>query len=329
MSYPFIQGKTLDDVTHDVFEEIMKHGRTVTATKGPNRELSGVLLEILDPRARLSRTETRGRVFSCLGELCWYLAGSRDGKFISYYLSHYAKSVEDQVVWGGYGPRLFGQGQFAQFETIISLLRKKPSSRQAVIQLFSPEDLTGEHLDVPCTLTLQFFIRDNKLDLVACMRSNDAYRGLPHDVFAFTMLQEILARTLDIELGTYRHFVGSLHLYDEDAQASEAFLGEGFQSTTKPMPQMPAGDPWESVRALLEAESSIREAGDLGDGFFLSLHPYWQDLIRLLLIFKNTKGGNPAAAQSVGQSMSATVYDVFIEKRLQKYEVEESGNPVR
>ena len=43
--------------------------------------------------------------------------------------------------------------------------------------------------------------------MLTYMRSNDAYWGLPHDVFAFTMLQEILARSLTLELGTYKHAV--------------------------------------------------------------------------------------------------------------------------
>jgi thymidylate synthase len=37
--------------------------------------------------------------------------------------------------------------------------------------------------------------------MVTTMRSNDAYLGLPHDVFCFTMLQEIIARSLGREIG--------------------------------------------------------------------------------------------------------------------------------
>ena len=60
---------------------------------------------------------------------------------------------------------------------------------------------------------MQFIVRCEELHLFVCMRSNDAFMGLPHDVFAFTMLQELVARLIGCELGHYHHFVSSLHLY--------------------------------------------------------------------------------------------------------------------
>lgn len=69
-----------------VIEEILSNGEPINPTRGPAAELRGVLLEITNPRARLSRTETRGRLFSGVGELCWYLATRDDREFITYYL---------------------------------------------------------------------------------------------------------------------------------------------------------------------------------------------------------------------------------------------------
>jgi thymidylate synthase len=99
---------------------------------------------------------------------------------------------------------------------LISLLQKRPASRRAALQIYDARDLAQEHKDVPCTCTLQFFVRDGRLEMATYMRSNDAYLGLPHDVFAFTMLQELVARSLGVEVGVYRHMVGSLHLYEVD-----------------------------------------------------------------------------------------------------------------
>ena len=72
------------------------------------------------------------------------------------------------------------------------------------------------------------------------------------------MLQEIVAKSLSFELGSYKHFVGSLHLYDDDRESAQAFLSEGFQSTMSPMPPMPDGDPWPSIGKMLAAEESLR-----------------------------------------------------------------------
>ena len=66
--------------------------------------MQGAILELTNPRARLSRSVTRGRIFSALGELCWYLSGTNAVEPISYYLSHYRLSGENGAVFGGYGP---------------------------------------------------------------------------------------------------------------------------------------------------------------------------------------------------------------------------------
>jgi len=82
MADAYFYGPTLDDVMHDVIEAIQSHGERICPGKGAATELAGVLLEVTNPRARLSRTEVRGKPFSCLGELCWYLAGSNGLEFI-------------------------------------------------------------------------------------------------------------------------------------------------------------------------------------------------------------------------------------------------------
>lgn len=178
-----ISGQTLDDLLKRTFERILKYGERVTTTsRGPNREVCNVLLKLSNPLARLSHTEKRGKIFSALGELAWYLAGSDSGDFIKYYIKRYEDEVEkDGRVNGAYGPRVFARkGKSpSQFETVISILRKKPETRQAVIQIFDARDLRHRFKDVPCTCSLQFMIRANRLHLSVVMRSNDAYWGLP------------------------------------------------------------------------------------------------------------------------------------------------------
>jgi thymidylate synthase len=98
----FISKKTVDDLLRTAFEKILKDGIRVKATKGWNIELSGVVLELLNPRARLSRTETKGTVFSCLGETLWYLAKTNELDFIEYYLHGYGKFSDDgRTIYGG------------------------------------------------------------------------------------------------------------------------------------------------------------------------------------------------------------------------------------
>jgi thymidylate synthase len=303
---------TLDDLLVKVFPKILRNGQRVKASKGWNRELSGVVLELRNPLARLSRTETKGTVFSCLGETLWYLARSNELEFIKYYISIYGRFAEpDGTIHGAYGPRLFGMRTGVnQIDNVIKLLGRKASSRQAVIQLFNAEDLLEDYNDIPCTCTMQFFVRKGSLQLVVHMRSNDAFLGLPHDVFAFTFIQELIARSLKLKLGTYKHMVGSLHIYDTDRKKARNFLKEGYQSRIL-MPRMPVGDPWSNLKKLTKVEARIRQ-GNVVQVDRYNVPNYWADLMRLLQIFALNK--TRKSTRLVKSKMTSPVYDSYIDK---------------
>jgi thymidylate synthase len=301
-----------------VIDEIQQRGEPIDATKGANVELSGVLLELTNPRARISLTETRGKPLSCLGEMCWYLAGRKDLEFISYYIQAYEKFAEGNEIFGGYGPRLINWDGINQLTNVTELLRRRPSSRRAVVQLFDAGDLVEYHKDIPCTCTLQFMIRGQRLHMFTSMRSNDAFLGLPHDIFCFTMLQEIMARALNVELGTYKHAAGSLHLYDSNKGASRRFLDEGWQSTQDPMPSMPEGDPWPSIGELLKAESSIRGTGSCDGAILAGVDPYWADLIRLLQALRCKRVRDVETLRELRESMFSKIYYPFIDKTIRE-----------
>lgn len=283
-----IERESLDAVLHQLYQDIDSHGRQHAGSRGNTLELLGVTLRIANPRARISRSENRGKPFSALGELLWYLSGSDKLDFIKPYVSEYEKEAVGGVLEGAYGPRLLDmRGSIDQFASIDRLLRKKPGSRRAVIQLFNAEDIATDHVEVPCTTTLQFHLRDGRLHMSVTLRSNDAYWGLPHDVFCFTMIQEMMALRLGVELGEYYHFVGSMHVYDDHLPDMRAYLDEGFQQV-HPMPAMPEGDPFTLIDDLLAIEARLR-AGELIDAGAAMGDPYWADIVRLLQVFWSRK----------------------------------------
>lgn len=312
----YVRADSLDDLLAKVYRQLLARGTRIEPTKGPAREIYGVLLKLSAPRQRLSRTESRGLLFSCLGELLWILAGSDALDFIEHYIADYKKSSDDgKTIHGAYGPRLRGKCPNDQLARVISALKSKPDSRQAVVQLFDRRDTLRYHSDIPCTCTMQFVIRDRRLHMLTAMRSNDAWLGLPHDVFAFTMIQELVARSLGVELGEYRHSVGSLHLYERDDKKAIRYLEEGLQPR-RPMPPMPQGDPWESVQTLLSFEEVVRkENGKALDpkAFF---EPYWADLATLLSVHQAGKSnGNQNEIKRLKRRLNDEVYAMYINKR--------------
>lgn len=313
----FIEAETLDDLMHDVLTELLKRPADVRTSRGDTSEIVGALLRLKNPRARLSSTETRGKPFSALGELLWYLTKSNDLAFIEYYIGKYREESDDgRTVYGGYGPRLFAMdGVFDQIKNVTSLLTEKPSSRRAVIQIFDAADIASSHKEIPCTCTLQFLLRQDRLDMFTSMRSNDAFFGLPHDVFAFTMIQEILARTLSVEPGIYNHAVGSLHLYDNKRGETQRYLEEGWQSTRHAMPPMPPGDPWPAITEMLQAEAMIRK-GESVNLDVSTLDPYWKDLICLLRVHTGFKQKNFDIICDSLQNICCRLYRDYIVEKL-------------
>lgn len=308
---------TLDDLMKEVLERLLALDSEIKATRGTTKELLGVLLHLKNPRARLSRTETKGKPFSAIGELLWYLSGSNELSFIYYYIKQYADDSDDGLtIYGGYGPRLLNaRGKYNQVENVINLLKARPASRKAVIQLFDAKDIDSEHKEIPCTCNLQFFVRDEKLHMMTHMRSNDAFLGLPHDIFAFTMLQEIIARELSVELGEYRHSVGSLHLYESSYKKASAYISEGWQPTKLEMPAMPTGSLYGYIKRVKEAELMIRSGYNLPNSFTTE-HEYWNDIVRLLQVFshKKRKDKNVETLLELKGQMHDNVYDTYIDK---------------
>jgi thymidylate synthase len=280
-----LERASIDDLLIALYEDILKYGHKHDGgSRGPSTELLGVTMRLTNPRARISRSEDRGRPFSAIGELLWYLKKSDQLAFIRPYIKRYEKDAVDGVLPGAYGPRLFNMhGQYDQIANVTTLLSKSSGSRRAVIQLFDAADIAVRKSEIPCTTTLQFHARQDRLHMSVTMRSNDAYFGLPHDVFCFTMLQEMMARRLGLELGQYIHHAGSMHVYDDFLDRLSGYISEGFQRPVE-MGRMPDGDPFTIVPDLLRAEERIR-CNEAVSADEVAGPGYWADFIRLVQVF--------------------------------------------
>lgn len=331
---------SLDDLMRAVFEKLLT-GRgnfEVISKKGRSTEIFGALLELKNPRERLSRSFSKAKAFSPLGELFWYLSGSDDVNFIKYYIPTYPKLIGDEVkANGAYGPRIFGLNAAAKnkktsnWDRVIRTLRARPGSRNALIQIYANSDAKPKNGDKPCTCSIQFAIRNGRLLMHTHMRSNDAFFGLPHDIFTFTMLQEIAARELGVGLGSYTHSVASLHLYHDSAATgnypanhsmsrAKKYHEEGLHDSC-PMPEMPLGDPWSGIEEVRIAEKQIR-SGNTGYQAPEGLNQYWCDFINLFKIYRLLKG-NQTSWQDMRKIVEITkqispTYRIYIFDKLQR-----------
>ena len=182
-----ISGDSLDEILIDLYKSLLKSSHPNTGTRGSTREVLGVAIRLRRPRARLSRSENRGKPFSALAEFLWYISGSSDLDFIQPYIPEYAKEAVNGKIPGAYGPRMFSMRDgIDQLDNVAKLLEWKPTSKRAVVQLFDAADIALDYSavrdrcfvyrEVPCTVSLQFILREGLLHLSANMRSNDAYK---------------------------------------------------------------------------------------------------------------------------------------------------------
>lgn len=216
----------LDEMWHSALRDVINSGEAVESRNGGSREIIGWSGTLTDAGRNWLLTPGRAAspVYGC-AELLWYLSRSDRVSLITDYAPSYAKFAEaDGRAHGAYGRRLETNiPHFDQLFLVVQALSAHPESRQAVVSLWHPSDLLHavdvSRKDLPCTLTWQFFVRGNRLHMVATMRSNDIWLGMPYDVFCFTMIQHLVAAELGLEVGSYTHNVGSLHLYDKNAKA--------------------------------------------------------------------------------------------------------------
>ena len=149
-------------------------------------------------------------------EFMWYLSMDPKVRNIGKAASIWKDIADiDGVVHSNYGVCLH-QG----WDRVVNELVRFPESRRAVIALNQP-DVDYGMKDVPCTMFVQFLVRDDKLHLIWNMRSSDFAFGFCNDVavgmlFLQMMRNELMERT-DIPwigLGSFTYNATSLHCYE-------------------------------------------------------------------------------------------------------------------
>jgi len=149
-------------------------------------------------------------------EFLWYLSAHKKTNNIGKCANIWLRIQDEQnEVESNYGSYILGK----QWDWILDELKNDRDSRRCTIVIHQPYHKTKNSKDLPCTQYLQFFIRDNKLHLGVNMRSNDIVYGFCNDVFNFALFQQLMLNELkpiypSLELGSYYHHAGSLHIYD-------------------------------------------------------------------------------------------------------------------
>ncbi|ESZ66612.1 thymidylate synthase [Mesorhizobium sp. L103C120A0] len=274
---------SLNSAYAHLLKGILDDGREVSPRGIRTKELLGIGFVLTEPRARILTSETRRWSLPlALGELCWHLRGSSDVASLAYYTKAWEKFSDDGTSIAGscYGKKLFATSPAGNstWKRLATVLRTDPDSRRAAVSFLSGSDDLSNSRDISCVSSIQFMIRGSKLDMMTVMRSNDAFLGLPYDVFLFSFLQECMGLELGCPLGEYHHFVMSLHLYEKHLDRAKA-ISQELQTSSGLMP------PLESllqIQELLSAEEAIRS----GRAVNVVVDAYSDPLVRELVEYR-------------------------------------------
>lgn len=224
--------KPINDIYRDALIDIYTNGSIIKPRGMEVREIEAYKFEPINPEDNIITLDNfKTNLNYANEELNWYLSGNRDinhSRLIEKIWSKY--SDDGKTVNSNYGERMYGKHKIIknnQWNQVKKELINDPDSRRALININSYFDKNNpKSNDVPCTIALQYFIRDNKLDMITYMRSNDLFLGFRNDMFCFTEFQKIMADELNIDAGIYHHVAGSAHIYKKDYSKIEELVNE-------------------------------------------------------------------------------------------------------
>ncbi len=153
-------------------------------------------------------------------ESLWMLNGNNDLQWIEYFNKRMREFSDDgEWLHGAYGHRWRRHFIMDQLQTIIGRLKSIPNDRRSVLAMWDPYADLLEHnarKDLPCNTHVYFTIRDKKLHMTVCNRSNDLIWGCcGANAVHMSYLQEYIATMVGVDVGTYTQFTQNLHAYDD------------------------------------------------------------------------------------------------------------------
>jgi thymidylate synthase len=169
---------------------------------------------------------------ACLGELLWFLEGSRDERRLAE-ITHGTRSASKKTIWTDnamskywlpnaefigdlgrvYGVQWRDFGGVDQVVGLVNNIKKDPSGRRHILTAWNPGQLDQMALP-PCHCFAQFYVSaDGKLSCQMYQRSCDMFLGVPFNIASYSLLTHMIAQVCGLEAGEFVHVLGDAHIY--------------------------------------------------------------------------------------------------------------------
>lgn len=216
-----IEARGVNQALHFGLQLLHNHGERTGSRNGPVIVAPGpVITSYAHPRERVLLSPIRdANPFFHLYEALWMLDGRDDVAPLTQYVKRMQDFSDDgNTLHGAYGFRWRHRFNRDQLEWVIKVLQDDPSSRRAVIAMWSPDsdmdmvEVGGK--DVPCNTHLYVWIADQKVHMTVCCRSNDIIWGAyGANAVHFSFLLEYFACALGLNTGRMYQLSNNFHAY--------------------------------------------------------------------------------------------------------------------
>ncbi|MEP7205067.1 MAG: thymidylate synthase, partial [Candidatus Saccharibacteria bacterium] len=156
---------------------------------------------------------------SVIIELLWFLRGDSN---VAWLQEHGVKIWNEWADENGELGPIYGVqwrswptpngGHIDQIEQVISLLRKDPNSRRAIVSAWNVADIDNMALP-PCHAFFQFYVAEGRLSCQLYQRSADMFLGVPFNIASYALLTHMVAQQLGLEVGDFIWTGGDTHVY--------------------------------------------------------------------------------------------------------------------
>lgn len=203
-----VSGRTLPEAYHLALQALLQHGEeTPCPDWNANQKELSMTMQVENPlqEPMISRL---------------FIGGPRE---LEQYRMEMLDGILDFEVERGNWAYTYHSRMAEQIPMVIEDLKRNPYSRRAVLLIRDwHEDFASG--DPACLQHIQYFIRNGKLDCCVLFRSNDACKATFMNAFALILLQQRIAQTLNVEVGTYTHRANSFHCYEKDYEILRGYV---------------------------------------------------------------------------------------------------------
>lgn len=249
-------------VTGDGYEEVWRESMRrifdnpdyrVESRSGIMREVMNLSFRVSNPYDRMVWNEHRDANYEfAMKMFLWIFTGSNDAAYLTginpnaaNYLDKGADAKPTAQFVTAYGPRIA-----EQMPDLIGELNVNEGTRRASIMILDGGDRIYRYdpeskIEYPCCQSINFHIRNGRLDCSVVMRSANMFTTNVYDVYVFTLIQEFVLKTLNqwrlvdelcrppLKMGSYTQHNISAHLFESDKDRIMAALRNNANITLR------------------------------------------------------------------------------------------------